>query len=446
MDIDTLTRRALSARAPRYTSYPPATQFTDAVQAPDAACWLAGIREGARVSLYVHIPFCRRLCHFCACRTQGTTTGAPLAAYVEDLEREMDLVAAALPPGVRIGHLHLGGGTPTILPPDLLRRVFAAVDARWPRAEHAEISAELDPTEIDEARLDALAGAGLTRASLGVQDFAPLVQAAIGRAQSYEQTRAAVVGLRARGVAGINFDLLYGLPLQTQASLRRTLLRMARLSPDRIALYGYAHVPWVARRQRLIREADLPIPAERLVLQRMASRWLRTQGWRAVGIDHFAKPDDAMARTAEDGALRRNFQGYTCDPEEVLIGIGASSVSRLPGGYTQNAAHTGQWAARVRGGLLPTVRGHAFRGEDALRGALIERLLCDFALDPARSADPVRARALIAPLRAAWAEALEPDAPEGGLRLRRGFGHLARLMAQDLDAYATPEGRHSAAV
>ncbi|WP_316015027.1 oxygen-independent coproporphyrinogen III oxidase [Roseobacter sp. HKCCA0434] len=436
---------ASGTRAPRYTSYPPATQFTDAVGPKAMNAWLDKTKPGARISLYVHIPFCRRLCWFCACRTQGTRTDAPLEDYFDTLEAEIALVADKLPQDVTVSRLHLGGGTPTLLPPALLDRLFTMLDARLPRAVGAETAVEVDPTELDDARLDVLAARGMTRASLGVQDFNPAVQAAIGRPQGIDCTRSAIDGLRARGVAGINLDLLYGLPHQTVATLDATLETVLALAPDRLALYGYAHVPWVSRRQVMIDEAALPGPEARLALSRHAERRLRLSGYRAIGFDHFARPGDALSRAADAGTLHRNFQGYTVDAEDVLLGLGASAISRTPWGYAQNAARTADWVARIRGGRLSTARGHAFGGDDRLRGAVIERLLCDFAIAPERFGQSDRVREMTAQIAARWPDAVRRT-PDGRLVIRPESRHLARLIAMTIDSYARPEGRHSLAI
>ncbi len=440
-----LTERALAARAPRYTSYPPATQFGPTVGPGTLLDWLAQIKPGSSISLYAHIPFCRRLCWFCACRTQGTLSEAPLAPYVDALVAEAGIIAGALPQGVRVSHLHLGGGTPTFLPPDLLRRLFAMLDAHFPRAPGAEISIEVDPTEQDDARLDALAEAGVTRASLGVQDFDPAVQKAIGRPQSFEQTRAAVDGLRQRGINAINLDLLYGLPNQTQASLQRTLDMALSLVPDRLALYGYAHVPWASKRQVMIREDDLPNGRQRLELSQRAAARIAAAGYTAIGIDHFARPGDTMAAAAQAGVLHRNFQGYTTDGAQTLIGLGASSISRLPQGYAQNAPATAAWKARIEAGRPATVRGHACTDEDHLRSAVIERLLCDFRINPAIFADPEAVQSWTASAAAAWEGAVTLSAA-GILEIRPEARHLARMIAMEFDAYVISSQRHSAAI
>ncbi|MEM8823123.1 MAG: radical SAM protein, partial [Pseudomonadota bacterium] len=347
---------------------------------------------------------------------------------------------------VSVAHLHLGGGTPTILPPDLLRMLFDGLFARFPAAPEAEISVEVDPTEQDAPRLDALAAAGVNRASIGIQDFQEEVQQAIGRPQTPEQTAEVVSGLRARGVARVNFDLLYGLPHQSAETLSRTLDIALEMRPDRMALYGYAHVPWASKRQVMIDGATLPNGPTRLALAETAARRLEAAGYERIGIDHFAKPDDPMAIAARTGHLHRNFQGYTTDTAQTLIGLGASAISRLPGGHAQNAARTADWRDRIANGRLATARGHAMTPEDDLRAGMIERLLCDFAIVPTQFGDQsLTVRRHTAEVVLAWPEACT-RVPDGALTIKPGARHLARLIAMELDAYASPEGRHSVAI
>ncbi|CUH12974.1 Oxygen-independent coproporphyrinogen-III oxidase [Jannaschia seosinensis] len=446
--IDILARHGLfDARAPRYTSYPAAPHFVPSVGPATHADWLGAIPEGGGVSLYVHIPFCRRLCWFCACRTQGTRTDAPLQPYLDALKTEIATVAAHMPQ-VSVRRLHLGGGTPTILSADMLRELGAALTDEFTFAPDAEVAVEIDPTMIDDDRLDALVQLGLTRASIGIQDFAPGVQAAIGREQSYEQTRIAVEGLRARDVTGLNLDLLYGLPFQTISTIERTIDQALSLGPDRIALFGYAHVPWMARRQVMIPADALPDARARFALAESATSRLRDAGLTAIGIDHFARPEDPLARAQAAGKLRRNFQGYVDDDTDVLIGLGASAISRFPQGYAQNDPATSTWKATARDGRLATIRGHAFDDDDRLRGTMIERLLCDFRIDPAdiahRAGVPeAQVRVLTDDLALRWPEAIRQGSA-GEIEI--ALPALARLVARDLDAYAAPPERHSLAV
>jgi oxygen-independent coproporphyrinogen-3 oxidase len=437
------------ARVPRYTSYPTAPQFSHDVGPAAVQGWLAALQPGVRISLYIHVPFCRRLCWFCACRTQGTTTAAPVAAYVETLKAELRHIAGLLPPGVSLGQVHWGGGTPTLLDAAMIADLAGAVAGIAPMGEGAEFSVEIDPNEIDGRRLDALMAAGMTRASIGVQDFDPDIQATIGRDQSYEVTKAAVDALRDRGIRSLNVDLLFGLPHQTGARITSSVEKVLSLLPDRVALYGYAHVPWMARRQALIPTEALPTPEARLRLFETARRLFVWDGFDEVGIDHFARPTDSMAIAARNGTLRRNFQGYTVDPEPTLIGIGASAISRYRQGYAQNAPATSVYQGMIRDGRLATERGHAFAGDDLIRGRIIEELMCQFRADlPALAAECGEDRARVV----AMAEGLAQAFPgmvwvkDGVVAIPEPGRPLTRMIARWFDAYAMAATGHSPAV
>ena len=440
MKHDPLSRALRDARVPRYTSFPPANRFTPSVGPTEAARWIAGIAPGSAISLYVHVPFCRRLCWFCACRTQGTQSDAPLDRYLHHLQQEIALVRRALPAGVTVERLHLGGGTPTILSPDRIARLFDGLREGFAFAETPEISVEIDPCDCDDARLDALMQAGLTRVSVGVQDFDPRVQDTIGRQQSLEVTQALVAGARARGIASLNVDLVYGLPWQTEQTLRRTLEQVIAMAPDRLALFGYAHVPWMAQRQRLIPDRALPGPEERLGLARLAKELLLAAGYAAIGIDHYALPEDDLARAARRGALHRNFQGYTTDDAETLIGLGPSAISSFAEGIAQNAAATGGWQDRIAKGQLATARGHVLSPTDRLAAHVIERLMCDGAADLA--AISARHGVDISALRRPALKAIDDLPGIGSLEgdvLRSGSPETVRLLVTYFDPGFTHE-------
>lgn len=411
--------------------------------------WLSSVGPGEDVSLYLHIPFCRRLCWFCACRTQGTSTTKPVEGYVETLIREVEMVADILPQGTRLGRLHWGGGTPTLLESPLIQSLAETIAARLPFAPNAEFSVEIDPNEIDDARLDALAEAGMNRASIGVQDFDEAIQKTIGRPQTFETTKRAVDGLRSRGILSLNIDILYGLPHQTERGISDTVQKVLSLGPDRVALYGYAHVPWMARRQALIPTEALPAPEARLGLYEAARKLFVWDGFREIGIDHFARPGDGLDFATRTGRLRRNFQGYTDDQFPVLIGLGASSISRFPGGYAQNAPATAKYQQAVLDGHLATVRGHVFSEEDALRSAIIEALMCEFGVDFAKvAARTGRAPGSVAE-RLAGIDAAFPamiNRTEDGIVIRPEARPLTRMIARYVDAYAKSEAGHSAAI
>lgn len=364
-------------RAPRYTSYPTALEFSPQVDAETYGEWLSALNPADPVSLYVHVPFCARLCWYCGCNTRVVRKAELISDYVEGLVEELALVEQRLPHGMRAGAVHLGGGTPNMLSRDDLVRLFGALRHVFPFRPGLEISAELDPGVLTESWVKAAAFHGLTRASLGVQDLAPHVQKAVNRIEPFEVVERAVGWLRQAGVRSVNLDLMYGLPRQRLVDVIATLDRILTLRPERIALFGYAHVPWAKSHQRLISAAELAGAEERLEQSQAAADHLIAAGYVAIGLDHFALPGDPLC----DGALRRNFQGYTSDPYPTLIGFGASSIGRLPQGYVQN--HVGElpWRADLTAGRLPVARGLLLTDEDRLRGDVIERLMCDFAVD-----------------------------------------------------------------
>lgn len=437
------------AKVPRYTSYPPATKFSNDVTGPIFLDWVRAIAPGTRISLYLHVPFCRRLCWFCACRTQGVRSDEPVRAYLATLKQEIALMGRSLPEGVTVARLHWGGGTPTLLSAQMMTDLSQSLHAAFTFAHDAEFSVEIDPNEIDAARIDALATAGMNRASIGVQDFDPDIQQIIGRVQSYEVTRAAVEGLRAAGIQSLNADILFGLPEQTQARLSDSVQMLLSLSPDRVALYGYAHVPWMAKRQALIPTDALPSPEERLDLFETARRLFIWDNYTEIGIDHFAKPGDSMAQAAKAGHLRRNFQGYTDDTCDVLIGLGASAISRLPQGFAQNASSTAAYQRAVRAGEMGTGRGHIFKGEDKLRSRMIEMLMCDFRIDGAailRDFDitPDRLGAMLGAAAQQFPGMLRLVGH--GLTVEPQGRALTRMIARAFDAYEMRAEGHSSAI
>jgi oxygen-independent coproporphyrinogen III oxidase len=437
------------ARVPRYTSYPTAPQFGASVDTRLFSDWISAIPAESAISLYLHVPFCRRLCWFCACRTQGTSSDAPVRAYAQTLKAEIALLKARLQPGVTLSRLHWGGGTPTMLPADLMRDLAKSIFDAVPMGKGAEFSVEIDPNEIDADRLDALAAAGMNRASIGVQDFDPEIQKAIGREQSHEATRHVAEMIRDRGIRSLNADILYGLPHQTRARIADSVQKLLALSPDRVALYGYAHVPWMSRRQQMIPSDAMPTPEERLRLFDTARDLFAADGYQEIGIDHFARPEDGMAIAARNGTLRRNFQGYTDDTAPVLVGLGASSISRFPQGFAQNASGTSDHTKAIRAGQFSTHRGHIFAGEDLLRARIIEALMCDFRVDRAEMlrdfrVSPSRLDHLFTTAAAAF-PGMVAVTDEAFVILHQGRP-LARMVARAFDAYDQTKAQHSAAV
>ncbi|RZJ19571.1 MAG: oxygen-independent coproporphyrinogen III oxidase [Brevundimonas sp.] len=369
------------ANVPRYTSYPTAAQFTPAVGPATWTGWMAEAPLDRPVSLYVHLPFCKRLCWYCGCNTRAVNRAQTISDYVELLAKEAAMVANVAGRRLGIGSLHLGGGTPNMLSPADLDRLFGALGQAFDMGAVDQIAAELDPAVLTRDWVRAAARHGLNRASLGVQDLSPQVQQAVNRIEPFVVIEQATGWLREAGVGSVNLDLMYGLPRQGVDQVLATLEQILTLRPERIALFGYAHVPWMKPHQKLINEAELPGAEARFEQSRAASDRLVAAGYQAIGLDHFALPDDPLAVAAREGRMRRNFQGYVVDEAPVLIGLGASSIGQTPGGYVQNITVERDWREAVSEGRLPIARGVALSDEDRFRGELIERLMCDFAVD-----------------------------------------------------------------
>lgn len=370
-----------SARVPRYTSYPTAPHFSAEVDAKRYETWLSRIDPNSEISLYLHVPFCRRMCWYCGCNMRVIARYDPVTSYVDTIIREIELAARVVPEGVSVRHIHWGGGTPTALAPEDMIRIADAVKSRFNILEKAEIAVEIDPRTFTSENAAALGKIGCTRASLGVQEFDQKVQEAINRVQPVSMIESTLALLSEQGVKDVNFDLMYGLPYQTTETLKDTVERAAKLNPARIALFGYAHVPWMAKNQRMIPEEALPTPLTRFEQAAAAGDALAEQGYVKIGLDHFARPEDSMAVALREGRLHRNFQGYTDDAAGTLVAFGASSISALPDGFVQNITETGAYTRAVNSGVLPVAKGVVFRGEDKLRSAIIERLMCDMEVD-----------------------------------------------------------------
>ncbi len=432
------------ANIPRYTSYPTAPHFGPLEPASYRA-WLGEVPARTPLSLYLHVPFCKSLCWYCGCHTAVTRSSARIEAYAAALEAEARMLSGALHGHGGIAHLHLGGGTPTALGASALGSVLHVIREEYGFRPGAELAAELDPRSLDDATVAALAEAGLTRASLGVQDISPVVQHRIGRVQSQDCVESAAERLRGHGIGSINVDVMYGLPGQGVAEVQATARFAAQLGADRVAVFGYAHVPWMKPHQNAIDSASLPGALERILQADAAERVLTDAGYVAIGLDHFARPEDEMAMAWREGRLRRNFQGYTTDAAPALVGLGASAIGSLPAGYAQNEPDERKYVTAVQAGLLPVKRGRALKGDDRLRRSVIERVMCDFALDLGALPPMVLDEAMpaLARLDADGVIALERDyvrvTPEG----RRHVRHVAAAF----DAYlGTGSGRHSAAV
>ena len=436
--------------APRYTSYPTAPHFHAGIGAAEAANWLAELPEATSLSAYIHVPFCRSLCAYCGCDTKAVLRDEPLAAYANTLGEEIDLLASRTS-ARRIAHIHWGGGTPSLLGPVRLTRLAGQLAGRFDISQIAEHAIELDPRHVDGELAETLARIGINRVSLGVQDMHRHVQQAIGRLQPPDEVEHSVKLLRQAGIEAINLDLMYGLPRQSIEDVRQTVNWAASLAPSRLAIFGYAHVPWMKKHQRLIDAAMLPGAELRLEQADAARVALVRCGYTAVGLDHFARPDDTLAKAARSGTLRRNFQGYTTDAADALLPLGASSIGKFPQGYVQNAPDIGGWSRAVLNGQLPVVRGLALSHDDLARADVIGRLMCALAVDFGELAQQHYGNAGAFDSSIGQLDQLAGD----GLLIRDGRkltmteagAPFVRLAAAAFDAYlADSAARHSVAV
>lgn len=371
----------LGMAAPRYTSYPPANLFDDRVDVGVQRAWLAGVPAGSAIGVYLHIPFCRSMCWYCGCHTGITRRPDRIAAYVDVLLTEIAATAAALGGRGRLTSIHFGGGSPSLLTVEQLGQILAALDALGERDPAAEVAIEIDPRTMVPGYAEGLGRLGFNRASLGVQDFDPKVQAAINRIQPRAQVEAAVRDLRAAGITDLNFDLIYGLPHQTPASVARTVDEALELGPRRVALFSYAHMPNLKKHQGLIPDETLPSSRAKLAMYLKAQRRFLKAGFAPIGMDHFAHEEDELAVAAKAGTLARNFQGYAPNPPQTVLGFGVSSISQFREGYAQNTIDEAAYRARVRAGQSPIYRGWTWTAEDRVRKAVIDALMCLFEVD-----------------------------------------------------------------
>lgn len=381
MTISQSIKDKLSGSVPRYTSYPTAPHFKPDIGAHVFEKLTADINPDQSVSLYFHIPYCDRLCWFCGCHTKQTKKYDPVQKYVESLIAELKLFHQKVGFRAPVSFIHFGGGSPSLLREEEATLLNDAINASFTKSNKTEVSIEIDPSDVNADTLRAFSALGMTRASIGVQDFDPKVQKAINRPQSYEITQSVIIQLRDMGVTSLNIDALYGLPYQTLETIEKTTDQVIELSPDRIALFGYAHVPWIKKHQKLIPDESLPNTQERFEQMELSKHKLLSAGYIAVGIDHFAKPEDTLITAVNNGTLKRNFQGYTTDTCQTLIGFGASSISRCSSGYIQNTVATGQYQQSISKGKLTANRGYELNIDDKIRGHIIESLMCNFAFD-----------------------------------------------------------------
>jgi oxygen-independent coproporphyrinogen-3 oxidase len=371
----------LSKPAPRYTSYPTAPFFHDGVGETQYMLALGKIAPHDPVSLYLHIPFCAEMCLFCGCHTYITQREDRIRDYVEALIREMELAASYAPQKLRMSHLHFGGGTPNAMPAPIMGQLFKAMHRIFDFSACREFAMEIDPRTLQREQVKVMADAGLTRISLGVQDFNPEVQKLVHRVQPYDQVAEVCDWLRDAGLTRINFDLMYGLPAQTVDSVAATVKQAVGLQPDRFALFSYAHVPQMKPHQKALSDKGIPGDHERLRMERVARELLTDGGYEGIGIDHFAKPEDGLAKAQREHRMRRNFQGYTDDEALTMVALGASAIGYNKDGFVQNQKETRAYQASIAGGHLPIVRGYQLTAEDRVRSAIIEQLMCYFTCD-----------------------------------------------------------------
>lgn len=385
LDVNLDLVRKYNVPGPRYTSYPPATRFDDALTwsalAPEL---IANNQTNRDLSLYFHIPFCESLCWYCGCTTVITTERAQGGTYLDYLEKELDQMAAIVNPARSVVQIHLGGGTPTFLTPDELRRLGRMIRSRFRVAPDAEGAVEIDPRRLTREHIAALREAGFNRASLGVQDFDPRVQLAVHRIQPREQTSQAIEWLRLYGFKSINVDLIYGLPCQTASSFSRTLDAILEMRPDRLAVFSYAHVPWIKPSQKKLENA-LPSAGEKLAIFKLAIETLTGGGGKGgdyvyIGMDHFAQRDDELAIAQQSKTMHRNFQGYSTRGGTDIYSFGMSAISQIENAYWQNTKELPAYYAALDGGKFPLARGCLLSEDDRIRRATIMRLMCDFSL------------------------------------------------------------------
>lgn len=386
MPLPYATVEKYNAGVPRYTSYPTANHFHDGITGVDYQLWLAELPEAEEISLYLHIPFCRKMCWYCGCNTRIVSKYEPVSAYAQTLAKEIEMVARKIGRKQKVCYIAWGGGTPTFLSSESFEFLFEKIHKHFEVLPTAEIAVEIDPRTLEEEKVKTLAKLGVNRASLGVQDFDPAVQEAINRVQPYEITKQTVDWLRENSIKNVNFDLIYGLPLQTLETIEKSVELTHKLKADRVALFGYAHVPWFKSHQKVLEQHHLPTGEERYEMFNKATECFVQHGYTAIGIDHFALENDSMTKALHGKELHRNFQGYTVDKSQTLIGLGASSISCLPGGFVQNSPSTKAYEEGIASGNHPIVKGIVVTPEDLFVRAIIEQLMCYFEVDLAEVA------------------------------------------------------------
>ena len=365
---------------PRYTSYPTAPNFNNTINGKKYSSWLKKIKSSEKVSLYVHIPFCNSLCYFCGCHTIATKKYDPIERYVNFLVKEIYLLSSKIKFKPLVSHIHFGGGTPSILKPKDLRTIMNTIKKKFKILEKCEIAMEVDPRYFNFNLINVLKKYNFNRMSIGIQDFSKTVQKNINRKQSFKSTKDLIESFRINGINKINIDLMYGLPYQSELSFLSTLGKVVSLKPDCISIFGYAHVPWMKKRQKLIKGKILN-NNERLKLYRIASNYLLNNKYISIGIDHYARYNNSIIKKLKNKSLTRNFQGYSEDDSKILLGFGSSSISSLPEGYVQNITNTPEYIESLKKNKIPIFRGYAFKNKDKMYGTIIRDLMCYLSVD-----------------------------------------------------------------
>ncbi len=439
MDISALLKK-YDQPVPRYTSYPTAVHFNHDISQDHYTNRLENLDNKTPVSLYVHIPFCHILCHYCGCHTKVVNNYSPVKGYVETLIKEIEIVGKKLKGKPPISQLHFGGGSPNILEREEIEQIISTLKQYFDFAKNSEIAIDTDPRLLNKDKCNTLADLGFTRVSLGVQDFNKEVQKAVNRVQPFETVKDTVLNLRGAGINKINFDLMVGLPLQTLDGVKETVRQAITLSPNRLAIFAYAHVPWMKKHQKLIENLPMPNTQERFDMTQIVKEELENVNYHAIGIDHFAYETDSLYKSFKDHTLRRNFQGYTDDQAQDIISFGISSISMIGDSYIQNTTSAPDYKKSIEAGEIPIKRGCVLSKEDIQRRATIEQIMCGYNTNV--SAYPESMEKLLM---------LEKDGlatiKDNHVQVTSNGWPFARIVASCIDTYYEPqEGQHAKAV
>lgn len=366
---------------PRYTSYPTAVQFDEGLTQENYAEILGGLDKTEPISLYLHIPFCHILCHYCGCHTQVVNSYKPMEAYLQTLFQEIERIGKALPAAVPVGSIHFGGGSPNFLEPDDFKKLIEKLGSVFSLSEETDIAMEMDPRLLTKEKIAGYISGGVNRVSFGVQSFDSEVQKVVNRVQPFEDVAECTKAFRDGGMRSINFDMMYGLPLQTVSNIEKSMEQAISLKPDRFAVFAYAHVPWMKKHQKILEKYNFPEGVERFKMNETIANKLELAGYKAIGIDHFSLEEDGLYQALKGGKLRRNFQGYTDEKCETIIGMGVSSISSFKNFYVQNVTGAAAYQKALVEGGFPLARGCRVSADDLDRRAAIEQIMCNFEAD-----------------------------------------------------------------